>query len=137
MKKKAFLGIILMLIAIQVNLSCKKEISCEGCNENNKPPIAIAGTDHVITLPTDSVSLNGSASSDADGKITEWLWTKISGPPSFNVIKPNDSITLVKNLATGTYQFELKVTDNGRLSAKDTVQITVNDPTQPNRPPVA
>ena len=96
----------------------------------NKPPIAIAGPDQVITLPTDSVSLDGSASSDPDGKISEWLWTKISGPASFNIIKPSDSTTKVKTLVAGTYQFELKVTDNGGLSAKDTVQVIVNDPMQ-------
>ena len=49
----------------------------------NKPPTAIAGPDQVITLPTDSISLDGRASSDPDGTISEWLWTKISGPASF------------------------------------------------------
>jgi hypothetical protein len=117
-------------------ISCKKEKSCENCG-TNKSPIANAGLDQVITLPTDSVSLDGSLSSDPDGKISEWLWTKISGPVSFNIIKPLDSITLVKTLVAGTYKFELKVKDNGGLSAKDTVQITVNDPAQSNRPPVA
>ena len=37
--------------------SCKKETSCEGCKENNKLPIAIAGPDQIITLPTDNVLL--------------------------------------------------------------------------------
>ena len=37
-----------------LNISCK-EISCEGCKENNKPPIAIAGPTSVITLSTDSI----------------------------------------------------------------------------------
>ena len=46
-------------------------------------PTAIAGPDQVITLPTDSISLDGSASSDPDGTISEWLWTKIEGPASF------------------------------------------------------
>ena len=115
----------------------QKRNSCEGCAEKNKPPIAIAGPDQVITLPTDSVSLDGISSSDPDGKISEWLWTKISGPASFNIIRPSDSITKVKALVVGTYQFELKVTDNGGLSAKDTMQVIVNDPSIPNRPPVA
>ncbi|HEX3168803.1 MAG TPA: PKD domain-containing protein [Chitinophagaceae bacterium] len=66
-------------------LSCKKEKSCEGCRDTNKPPIAVAGPDLVITLPTDSVSLDGSASNDPDGTISEWLWKKISGPASLNI----------------------------------------------------
>jgi hypothetical protein len=60
----------LFLAEVGMFISCKKETSCEGCKENNKPPVAIAGSDQVITLPTDSVSLDGSASSDPDGKIS-------------------------------------------------------------------
>ncbi len=103
----------------------------------NHPPIAIAGPDQVITLPTDSVSLDGRSSSDPDGTISEWLWTKIAGPASFNINNSSTANTIVKNLKTGSYLFELKVTDNGGLSAKDTVQVIVNDPGQTNRPPVA
>ncbi|HEX6846064.1 MAG TPA: PKD domain-containing protein [Chitinophagaceae bacterium] len=118
-------------------LSCKKETSCEGCKDGNKAPIAIAGPDQVITLPTDSISLDGSASNDPDGTISEWLWQKISGPASFNINNAAISTTVVKALTTGVYQFELKVTDNGGLFAKDTMQVIVNDRSQPNRPPVA
>jgi hypothetical protein len=117
--------------------SCKKETSCEGCKELNQPPIAIAGPDQVITLPTDSILLDGRNSSDPDGTISVWLWTKISGPASFTIDRSTDSITIVRNLITGTFQFELKVTDKAGQSAKDTVQVIVNDPSQPNRPPIA
>ena len=51
-----------------------------------KSPKANAGPDQEITLPTDSVLLDGTTSSDPDGTISEWLWTKISGPASFTVI---------------------------------------------------
>lgn len=136
--KKSIRFLLIISITIIINFfSCKKKFSCEGCRENNKPPIAIAGPDYVITLPTDSISLDGSSSSDPDGMIGDWLWKKISGPASFNVIRPNDSITLVKSLTTGTYQFELKVTDNGGLSSKDTIQIIVDAVTTTNHPPVA
>src|SRR5436190_14223309 len=124
-----YISLILLLMLPVLN-SCKKEPSCENCrsvNYKNKPPIANAGLDQVITLPTDSVLLDGRTSSDPDGIISEWLWTKISGPASFNIIKPSDSITKVKSLVAGSYLFELKVTDNGGLSAKDTVRVTVND----------
>ncbi len=118
---------------------CKKETSCEGCrsNKQNKPPIAIAGPDQLITLPTDSILLDGRTSSDPDGKISSYLWTKISGPASFNIVKQTDSITKVRILVAGIYLFELKVTDNESLSAKDTVQITVNDAASLNHAPVA
>jgi len=70
--------------------SCQKELSCENCETNlpgstNKPPIAKAGLDQTIQLPTDSVTLDGSLSSDPDGPISAYLWTKISGPASFTI----------------------------------------------------
>jgi len=48
--------------------------------------MAIAGPDEIITLLTDSISLDGSASNDPDEAISKWLWTKISGPASFNIV---------------------------------------------------
>lgn len=79
-----FIALVLVTGAL-VYVSCKKERSCEGCRDGNKPPIAIAGSDQSIALPTDSFTLDGAASSDPDGTISEWLWAKISGPASFNI----------------------------------------------------
>jgi hypothetical protein len=137
MKKQFYTAFVVLFTGIVVLLSCQKEKSCEGCKENNKPPIAVAGLDQVITLPTDSISLDGSASNDPDGTISEWLWANISGPASFNINSPTASRIVVKNLDTGVYRFELMIKDNGGLSAKDTVQITVNSTTPVNRPPMA
>jgi len=137
MVKLSFYLLITIITGLIFFLSCKKEESCEGCINGNKPPTAIAGPDQVITLPTDSVSLDGSSSSDPDGTISNWLWTKISGPASFNIVNAVSAKTFVRNLDTGTYRFELKVTDNGNLSATDSIQIVVTDPRQANRPPVA
>ena len=137
MKKITFHLFILSFAGVITFISCKKEKPCEGCINGNKPPIAIAGPDQVITLPTDSVSLDGSASSDADGTISSYLWKKISGPASSNIVYAALAKTIVKSLDRGVYRFELRVTDNGNLPATDTIQITVLDPAQPNRPPVA
>jgi uncharacterized membrane protein len=129
---------LIFVSGIITNLSCKKETSCEGCaSKNNKPPISVAGPDQVITLPTDSVLLDGKQSSDPDGIISSYFWTKVSGPASFNILKPTDSITRVKTLMAGTYLFELKVTDNGGLSAKDTMRIIVDPVLTTNHPPIA
>ena len=128
---------LLVICVIVLIISCKKEVSCEGCNRNTKPPIAIAGSDRVIILPTDSILLDGSASYDPDGRISVWLWKKISGPASFTISRTGDSITRAKTLVAGVYQFELKVTDNDGLSAKDTVVITVDTMPVINHPPVA
>ena len=132
--KKIFVSLIIAFItATGISYSCKKEKSCSGCIEN-KPPIAVAGPDQVITLPTDSASLDGRSSIDPDGTISEWLWKKISGPASFNIISATTAKTGIENLAIGIYQFELKVTDDGGLPVKDTVSIVVNDPSVNHQP---
>ncbi|HEX7846814.1 MAG TPA: PKD domain-containing protein, partial [Chitinophagaceae bacterium] len=137
MKKLSYGLFIVVINWVTIFSSCKKEHSCEGCKKNNKPPISIAGPDQLITLPTDSISLDGSASNDPDGMISEWLWKKISGPASASILNPASAQTRVKGLLVGVYLFELKVTDDKGLSAKDTMQVIVNDTGQPNSPPVA
>lgn len=116
--------------------SCQRELSCEGCRDNNRPPVAVAGADQRLRLPVDSVLLDGTASSDPDGKIIEWRWRKLSGPASFGIISPASEKTVVKSLIAGIYLFELKVADDKGLSATDTVQVLVDDPGV-NQPPVA
>jgi hypothetical protein len=53
--KRSRIYILLTLTTTLVFMSCKRELSCEGCAEKNKLPIALAGPDQVITLPTDSI----------------------------------------------------------------------------------
>jgi hypothetical protein len=104
----------------------------------NVPPVANAGADQSITLPTNSITLNGTASSDADGTITSYVWTKISGPALFSIGNPNASSTPVTNLMQGVYLFRLTVTDNNGATNNDTVAVTVNpSPLPPNISPLA
>ena len=115
--------------------SCKKELSDEGCFNTdqppaNHPPVANAGNDTTIMLPGNTVNLNGSLSFDPDSNITGYLWTKISGPSSFNITNANAVQTPVINLVQGVYLFELKVTDADGLFDRDTIQVTVV-----NKPP--
>lgn len=92
---------------------------------NNKQPIANAGTDQVITLPSNTVVLDGTASKDPDGYINLYHWTKIAGYGSI-IESPGAPITIIKNLEGGIYRFVLGVRDNGGLVATDTVEVTVN-----------
>jgi len=117
--------------------SCQKELSCESCIDHNQPPIALAGRDLTITLPIDSVMVDGSNSSDPDGKISAWQWTKVSGPASSTIVNATAVTTTVKHLKVGVYQFELKVTDNKGASAKDTMMITVDSIATSKHPPIA
>lgn len=71
MKKIFFPVLVIAFAGIEILFSCKNEKFCERCSENNKPPVALVGPDQVITLPTDSIFLDGSASNDPDGMISE------------------------------------------------------------------
>lgn len=98
-------------------------------------PIANIDTPNLtITLPTNSVVLAGSGS-DADGVIVSYLWTKISGPSTYNIVSPTLSTTTINNLVAGTYQFQLQVTDNRGGTGVHTTNVTVNP--APNVLPVA
>jgi hypothetical protein len=102
----------------------------------NKPPVANAGSDFNITLPVNSVNLNATASTDPDGSVTTYLWTKISGPSQFNLGNSGSATTTASNLAAGVYLILLKVTDNQGAISQDTVKIIVNA-APVNQPPVA
>src|SRR5450756_991379 len=58
----------------------------------NIPPVANAGLDQTITLPTNSVTLTGSGS-DADGTVVSYVWTKISGPSNYNIVNASSPVT--------------------------------------------
>ena len=91
----------------------------------NQAPTANAGAAQTITLPTASVTLSGSGT-DADGSITAYQWSQVSGPANASFSNANAAQTSASNLVQGTYTFRLKVTDNGGLSATSDVSITVN-----------
>nr|WP_256379076.1 PKD domain-containing protein [Chitinophaga sp. SYP-B3965] len=103
----------------------------------NKPPVARAGVNASITLPVNSVQLDGSTSSDPDGTIAAYSWKKLGGPASGNITVTNASKTTVTGYTLeGVYVYELTVTDNQGLSASSNITITVNAAIQ-NKPPVA
>ena len=100
----------------------------------NVAPVAKAGADITITLPTNTVTLNGSGSTDSDGTISTYLWSKVSGPDA-SIANTSASSTAINNLVEGTYVFKLKVTDNDGASSEDQVTVKVNP--APNVAPVA
>jgi hypothetical protein len=102
----------------------------------NKNPEADAGEAIVITLPTNNVTLDGSRSSDSDGKIASYAWSKISGPSNYTIAKPTAAITTVTGLVKGTYVFQLEVTDDKGAKSSDRVTVTVNEPVKVE-PPIA
>lgn len=91
--------------------------------DSNKPPTVNAGADVNITLPVNSVTLNGSAL-DSDGTITGYKWEKSSGGVA-TITSPTKSITTVTGLAEGNYFFQLSATDDDNATTIDTVAVTV------------
>ena len=100
----------------------------------NQAPNANAGSNKTITLPINTTSLSGSGS-DADGTVTSYKWTKISGPSAYNIVNASSSVTQVTGLVQGVYQFEFKVTDNNGATDNDVMRVTVNP--APNQTPNA
>lgn len=102
------------------------ELEVYGTSAANVGPVANAGADKNITLPTNSVVINGSAT-DSDGTIASYAWTRVSGPNTPTLSGANTANLTVNGLVAGTYVFRLTVTDNGGLTASDDVTVVVNN----------
>jgi hypothetical protein len=89
----------------------------------NKLPVVSAGSDKTVTLPTNSVAIQGSAS-DPDGSIASYQWTKISGGAATLSGTTSSKLT-ASGLASGSYAFRLTVKDNKGASKSDDVTVTV------------
>ncbi len=101
----------------------------------NIPPVANAGTSVIINLPVNTTTLDGSKSSDADGTITSYTWTMISGPNTPGATGVNSPSLSLTGLVAGQYIYQLTVTDNNGASASAQVKVTVI--AQANIAPVA
>lgn len=88
-------------------------------------PVASAGADKAITLPTSSVVLNGSGT-DTGGSITGYAWTQVSGPSTATRSGESSANLTASGLVQGSYVFRLTVTDNSGLTAADDVVVTVS-----------
>lgn len=104
--------------------SAYDEVTITVNSATNTPPVANAGADKAITLPTNSVVLSGSGT-DANGTIASYAWTKIAGPTQFTLSNVAIANPTVSNLVAGTYTFRLTVKDNGGATASDDVNVVV------------
>ncbi len=94
----------------------------------NQAPNVEAGSNQTITLPTDTVDLDGTVTDDGlpdpPASVTT-TWSKVSGPGTvtFGSIYAVDTTATFS--AAGTYVLQLSA-DDGDLQASDTVTVTVN-----------
>ncbi|KAK2112859.1 hypothetical protein P7K49_007125 [Saguinus oedipus] len=114
------------------------------------PPVANAGPNHTITLPQNSITLNGNQSSD-DHQIVFYEWSLGPGSEDKHVAMQASSPSCLQTLAKlsgvqtpflhlsamqeGDYTFQLMVTDSSRQQS--TAVVTVIVLPENNRPPVA
>ena len=91
---------------------------------SSQPPVANAGSDLTISLPTNSVTINGSGS-DPDGGNVTYQWTQISGPTTASLGGATTANLNASNLFQGTYVFQLAVTDDENETTNDQVAVTV------------
>lgn len=84
-----------------------------------------AGANQTITLPTTSVTMNGSAVASTGYTIASYNWTKVSGPSSYTIQTPSNPKTVISGLTAGIYVFRLQMTDNNTATISANVTITV------------
>ncbi len=104
----------------------------------NQAPIANAGADSSITLPS-TASLSGSVSDDGlpNGSVLTAAWSKVSGIGTVTFANASAAITTATFSAAGTYVLRLTASD-GVLSSSDTVTVIVasaSTPAPPNQAP--
>ena len=90
----------------------------------NQAPVVDAGSSQAITLPTNQVTLNATASDPEGGALT-YHWFKAQGPPANAGTDGNPSFTLT-NMVQGTYVIGLTVTDASGANTYDEVVISVS-----------
>lgn len=99
----------------------------------NLAPVAVAGVDQTVNSAV-VVNLLASASSDSDGNITAYNWTRIAGdltPVLLNGSSENASFTSPSLQYGGFVTYRLSITDNEAATSTDDITITVNGTDQP------
>uniref|UniRef100_A0ABM5GAV5 Dyslexia-associated protein KIAA0319 homolog isoform X2 n=1 Tax=Pogona vitticeps TaxID=103695 RepID=A0ABM5GAV5_9SAUR len=108
-------------------LSSTATLSVTVKEEKNHPPQAHAGGKHILVLPNNSITLDGSQSTDDQG-IVSYLWIRDGqSPAAGDVIHGSDhnAVLQLTNLVEGSYAFRLKVMDNKGESDVDTAVVEV------------
>jgi len=101
----------------------------------NLPPVSKPVSSVTITLPVNTATLDGSASSDPDGTVSAYSWVQATGPNTATISTPAAATTTIKNLVAGTYTFSLTVTDNVGATNTATETVIVNPAVPVQTPP--
>ncbi|WP_026812697.1 PKD domain-containing protein [Arenibacter certesii] len=96
-----------------------------GSGSSSSPPIANAGADKTITLPTNSTIFNGTGTDPDGGAISTYQWTQVSGPNTASLSGANTPDLSVGGLVAGNYVFRLTVTDDQNETGTDDFSLVV------------
>jgi len=92
----------------------------------NQAPVADAGPNQTITLPTNTVTLSGTVTDDGLPNNTLTIsWTKVSGPGTVTFSNPSSTTTQATFSAAGVYVLQLSGSDS-ELSGTSNLTVTVN-----------
>ncbi|MEP3209519.1 MAG: malectin domain-containing carbohydrate-binding protein [Maribacter sp.] len=92
---------------------------------SSNAPVVFAGDDRTITLPNNSLTLDGSATDPDGGAIVSYTWTQVSGPSTATFSNMTEADPDVSDLVEGDYVFRLEATDDEMDTGSDQVTITV------------
>lgn len=90
----------------------------------NLAPVANAGANKSLILPTNSVKLFGSGK-DSDGTIVSYKWIQYGGPTTATISNSTTATATVSNLKAGNYYFRLTVKDDDGATHSDNVLVKV------------
>ncbi len=93
---------------------------------NSNAPVVFAGDDRTITLPTSTLTLDGSATDSDGGAITSYEWTQLGGPSLATFSSTTIEDPIVSDLIEGEYIFRLTATDDEADTGFDDVAIAVS-----------
>ena len=98
-------------------------------NAPNSAPTASVASETITANEGNSVTLNGSSSTDPDGDTLTYAWVQTSGTSVSitNSTSASASFTAPQVSATSTLAFELTVSDPSGASDTASVTVTVND----------
>ncbi len=122
-------GIYVFRLTVKDNLGASKynevKVTVFSSTTTNVAPVAYAGTDKILTLPTNSIKLYGSGK-DSDGSIVSYKWTQYGGPTTAVISYSTTATSTVSGLIAGYYYFRLTVKDDDGATHYDNVQVKVS-----------
>ncbi|MFT6734186.1 MAG: subtilisin-like proprotein convertase family protein/Zn-dependent metalloprotease [Polaribacter sp.] len=95
----------------------------------NSAPVANVASANITVTEGDTATLDASSSSDPDGDTLTYLWTQISGT-SVTLSNANTAQAIFNADVSGSFAFQISVTDPSGATDNNSVNVTVNPPNQ-------